>query len=321
MLRATPYPRRPRVAARIAAIAIAALLPAAVSPARAADVPVYQATVPLPANGETERAAAFGEALRTVAVRASGRRNAGDALAGTDPQRYVQQYAATSDRRLKVGFDPRGVEQLLVQAGLPVWAAERPPTIVVLAGQPAVARAEAERASALRGLPVSIQDGTADTAGVSAAVAAGNAADVLRRAGAEPEAAVLLSPAVAGGGLWAFAHAGQVVRSPGSAAEAVHAAADALAARYAPASTRSVSAAEIGVGGVDRYEAYASTLEYLGSLSNVRGVAVEGLEGDVLRLRVSLRGDLELLRRFAALDRRLLPPGDGHPGVDFVYPP
>jgi len=300
---------------------IAAVLSAAVPRARAADVPVYQASVPLPVNGQAERAAAFHEALRTVAVRASGRRNAGDAVAAADPQRYVQQYAATSDRRLKVGFDPRSVEQLLVQAGLPVWAAERPPITLVLAGQPAGAQVEAERASALRGLPMTVQGGVADAAGLAAAVADGNAAEVLRRAGVGTGAAVLLSPAVAGDGQWAFVHAGQVLRSAGSATEAMHAAADALAARYAPASTRSVSSATIGVGGIDRYEAYAGTLEYLASLSSVRGVAVEGLEGDVLRLRVSLRGDLELLRRLAALDRRLLPSDDGRAGVDFLHQP
>jgi hypothetical protein len=152
-------------------------------------------------------------------------------------------------------------------------------------------------------------------------VAAGNAAEILRRAGVEPGAAVLLSPAIAGGGQWAFVHAGQVVRSAGSTAEAVHAAADVLAARYAPASTRGVGSAQVGVGGIDGYAAYAGTLEYLASLSGVRGVAVEGLEGDVLRLRVSMRGDLELLRRFAVLDGRLLPSGEGRAGVDFLYSP
>jgi hypothetical protein len=321
MLRAIPQPRRSWVAARIAAATIATLLPAVVPNARAAELPVYQASVPLPDNGEAARAAAFRAALLTVAVRASGRRDAGEAVAGADPQRYVQQYAATSDRRLKVGFDPRGVEQLLVQSGLPVWAAERPAVSVVLQGEPAGVQLEAERAGAARGLPLVIQGGVADAAGLAAAVASSNAAEVLRRAGAQPGAAALLSPASAGGGQWVFVHAGQLLRASGGAADAVHAAADALAARYAPATTRSVGTARIGVGGIGDYAAYAGTLEYLAALSGVRAVAVEGLEGDVLRLRVSLRGDLELLRRFAALEQRLLPPGDGRAGVDFLYSP
>lgn len=100
------------------------------------DVALYQAAVPLPSTAEADRATAFGEALRIAAVRASGRRDAGDAAAiaaaAADPGRYVQQYSTTIDRMLKVGFDGRAMEQLLQQAGLPLWPSERPTTTVLL---------------------------------------------------------------------------------------------------------------------------------------------------------------------------------------------
>jgi hypothetical protein len=44
----------------------------------------------------------------------------------------VQQYATTTDRMLKVGFDGRAIERLLQQAGLPLWPAERPATTILL---------------------------------------------------------------------------------------------------------------------------------------------------------------------------------------------
>ena len=85
---------------------------------------------------EADRAAAFGDALKVAAVRASGRSAAASAArvvaAAADPMKYVQQYSTTADRMLKVGFDARAMEQLLLQAGLPLWPAERPVTTVYL---------------------------------------------------------------------------------------------------------------------------------------------------------------------------------------------
>ena len=106
------------------------------SPLAWGDVALYQAAVPLKSTAEADRATAFGEALKIAAVRASGRRDAGDAAAiaaaAADPSRYVQQYSTTADRMLKVGFDGRAMEQLLQQAGLPLWPSERPTTTVLL---------------------------------------------------------------------------------------------------------------------------------------------------------------------------------------------
>ena len=83
------------------------------SPLALGDVALYQAAVPLKSTTEADRAAAFGEALKVAAVRASGRRDAGEAAAvaaaAADPTRYVQQYSTTTDRMLKVGFDGRAM--------------------------------------------------------------------------------------------------------------------------------------------------------------------------------------------------------------------
>ncbi len=188
------------------------------------DVALYQAAVPLKSTAEADRAAAFGEALKVAAVRASGRRDAGEAAAiaaaAADPTRYVQQYSTTTDRMLKVGFDGRAVEQLLQQAGLPLWPSERPTTTVLLF-VPAIAggaravtaaerppeRLEVERAAQVRGVPV-----TWPAEAVDAATARTRATTQAL------QGAVLVGTAQPGGDDWTFGHAGQSARGQGGPA-------------------------------------------------------------------------------------------------------
>jgi hypothetical protein len=299
-----------------------------------ADVALYQAVVPLRGTTEADRAAGFSEALRIAAVRATGRRDAADnariTAAAADPSRYIQQYSTTPDRMLKVGFDGRELEQLLQQAGLPLWPAERPTTTVylfvasvaggaraVVAAEHPPERAAIENNAQARGVPLAWP-----TEPVDAGNARGRAT-----AGATGAAAAVLAVFPVGEGSfdWSFAHAGQVANERGSAARGVDMAADTLAARYAPASTRGFATIDVRVGGLQDVGAYASLTSYLQGLSLVRSVAPEEFSDDVVRLRMTLRGDLELLRRIAALDARLVSaPRSSQPVVDapdFVWRP
>ena len=281
-----------------------ACIAACVAPAVArAEVRLYEVAVPLTGTTPEDRAAGMAEALRAVAVKASGKREAASspAISGANPTRYVQRYSTTSDRMLKVGFDGRAIEQLLQQAGLPLWPAERPVTVI---DAPVTDHAAVERAAQWRGLPIEW--------------AAGAAPSSVRRA-------VLVG--VPGGGEfdWTFTHDGRTVEARGPAEAGIHLAADTLAARYAPASTRSSSNLTLRVDGMDDLADYSGLLAYLRELSLVRGVEVESLDGTVLTLRVVVRGDRELLGRIAALDGRLQPGSrgaeEGPAAVDFVYAP
>lgn len=264
------------------------------------DVPLYEVTVPLGGPTEEDRARAIAEALQAVAVKASGRRGA--ATSGTvvaaNPTRYVQRYAKTSDEMLKVGFDGRAVEELLQQAGLPLWPSERPLVVVAAAG---VDRAEIERAAAWRGLPIAW-----DSAGAGAS-------------------ATLSGVPATSGFVWKFTHAGETTQARGSAQDGIDLAADTLAAIYAPPSTRSTSSLSVSVGGVRDVTAYATLVSYLRSLSMVRDLTVEALTGDVIRLRLTVIGDRQLLMRIAALDGRLLPADrstdPAEAGADFLFQP
>jgi len=283
-----------------AALVLGAVLPG--TGAHAAEVALYEVKVPLDGTSEAERAAALAEALRAVAVRVSGRREASQnaTVTAADPARHVQRYASGSDRTLTVGFDGASVDRLLQQAGLTYWAAERPLTLVDVA---AADRAAAIDAAQWRGLPIAWQAGAA---------AIGPAQAVLKGAPNGPQFD------------WSFSHAGETVQARGSLADGIHLAADTLAARYAPPSSRGNSILVLRVAGIDDVRLYAGVLAYVESLSVVRGVVVEALEGDVLRLRVGVRGDRDLFGRIAALEAKLQPAAgsaDVASVADFRYVP
>ncbi len=270
-----------------------------------AQVRLYEVSVPLQGTTEADRATAMAEALKAVAVRASGQRGAADhpAISGASPAKYLQRYSTTADRRLKVGFDGRSIEQLLQQAGLPLWPAERPLTLVTApVTDPTVVEAAAE----WRGLPIVWSGGEATAASSGAR-------------------ATLTGVPSGAEFAWTFSHDGRTAQARGPAQAGIHLAADTLAARYAPASTRSTSSLTLRIGGMDDLGDYAGLLEYLRSLSLVRDVEVESLDGAVIRLRMVVRGDRELLGRIAALDGRLQPgaaaEAGAEPAVDFVYQP
>jgi hypothetical protein len=289
--------RGPLVAAALAGVTAQLLATGA-----SAEVAVYEVIVPVAGVTEADRTAGLAEAVRAVAVKVSGRREAADdaRVRATDPSRLVQRYSLSPEKLLKVGFDGPAVEQMLQQAGLPVWPAERPVTLV---DAPAVDAAALGLAAAWRGLPVAWSAAGATTpTGPARAVLAGSASGA----------------AIA----WTFTHDGRVVTARGGVREGVDLAADTLAARYAPASTRAVSGLSLRIGGVDGLGDYAGLLAYLRALSLVHGVDVEALDGDVLTLRLQLRGDRELLGRIAALEGRLSAPDAAQAAeVDFLYQP
>jgi hypothetical protein len=293
-----------------------------------AEVALYQAVVPLNGLEAKDRTAAFGEALKMAAVQASGRPEAASTAlvvaAAAAPDSYVQQYSTTADRMLKVGFDARAMEQLLQQAGLPLWPAERPATLVLLF-TPAIAgggravtaaerppeRGELERAAQARGVPLTWPVESVDASSART-----------RLSGAGP---VLAGFGTGGSYDWTFGHAGQSATARGGPAAAADLVADTLAARYAPPSTRSLSTLVVRVGGLQDVRAYAALTTYLEGLSLVRAVSVRELAGDTVLLELSVRGDLELLRRILALDSRLVAAPRTEPAAplapDFLWQP
>jgi hypothetical protein len=326
-----------RLAARASVACLALVLGSLAGAARADDAAsLYRAVVPLKSAAEADRTAAFGEALRIVAVRVSGARDAGSrsdiAAAAAKPDRYVQQYAARSNHTLSVGFDPERIEQLVLEAGLPVWPVERPATLVLLftpaiaggqrallAGESSAEREQIEKIAEQRGVRVTWPK-TSISVGIAAEpqrLRAPESAEDAARAG------VLVGNGEGTGFTWRYVDpAGEATTRRGDAGEGAHLVADTLAGEYAPSSTRDVRRESVVIGGVTDLGAYAAVTSYLESLSLVRHVDVEQATGSSVRFGVTMRGDRALLGRVIALGDRLRIAAGQEPGaVDFLYAP
>src|SRR5277367_4377719 len=100
---------------------------------------MYQATAPVTDRSEAAQTAAFQNAMKTVLIRVTGRRNADEdpALSSliSNARRYVQQYRAAPDGQLWVAFDGPFIERWLTQNGQPLWGHKRPTTFVWLSAQ------------------------------------------------------------------------------------------------------------------------------------------------------------------------------------------
>ncbi|MEL7450368.1 MAG: DUF2066 domain-containing protein [Pseudomonadota bacterium] len=98
---------------------------------------LYTAQIPVVDRTDETLQEALRAALAQVLVRVTGQRGIAsdpdlvEMLDGAD--RLVLQRQYTRDGELRVTFDGNAVEQLAVTAGLPVWGANRPATLVWLA--------------------------------------------------------------------------------------------------------------------------------------------------------------------------------------------
>lgn len=263
--------------------------------------------------------AAFVEALKTVVIRVSGRRDAPDRLGPAlgNARQYVQRYGVTQENVLQVGFDDVSIERLLTDAGLPIWGRERPATLVVLnlddfgggwlsADLPPADKERIAAAAQERGLP--LEWGMLDAADQNILTmgegAAASLVQIARRNGAN---AILVGRGTRSGVLrWILASDEGTTQLTGSYEDAIHSSADYFAKLFAAEGT-SLTRIKLEVSGISDLDAYASTLNYLEGMTLVRGVAVEQVSGDTMLFQLAVRGDASTLQRAIALDRRLVP--------------
>jgi len=277
---------------------------------------LYEVTLP----ADNGRDPAFVDALKAVAVRVSGQRDAGSRLgpATANPRQYVQRFGFTADNQLQVGFDGAAIDRLLNDAGLPIWGRERPATLVVLTVEASdgsarwidsrTATAERDvvaKAARQRGLPLIWPESEAGLPTTAAP------ADLMQLATSYNANATLYGKARSDGAggytvRWQLISQDGANEVAGSLEEGVNLAADTFARVYA-ASGSSLDSIVVEVSGIANLNAYAGTLNYLEGMTLVRGVSVENLMGETLRFRLSVRGDVATLRRALALDNKLVP--------------
>ena len=302
---------------------------------------LYDVSVPLDGGQD----AAFLEALKAVAVRVSGQRDAANRLGSalTNPRQYASRFGSAADRRmLQVGFDSVAIDKLLSTAGLPIWGRERPATLVLLNirepdgssrwadSQFGGAEREAvSRVARQRGLPLVWP--TIDPQEQARIYAAGfKTAELLQIAARFGANATLLGFAQRSGNnlavRWVLATEDGATELESVLEEGVHLAADTFARAYSASGT-AVDNVLVEISGINNLAAYAAAVNYVEGMTLVRGVALEQMSGDTMRLRLAVRGDAATLRRAMTLDKRLVlqnPPEPGAPrpsSLQFRYQP
>ena len=299
-----------------------ALAPLAVQAVTVNDL--YEVTLPIQGNRE----AAFVEAMRLVAVRVSGRRDAPSRLGASanDARKYVQRFSFTVDNQLQVAFDTNSVDRLLGESGLPIWGRERPATLVLLhvpigagapmwldAVYPAVERDLLLQAAKQRGVPLvwpvldvqersRLEADAATPTGLMNMAARYNANAVLVGQGRRDAMGNLTVH-------WTLTSDEGAAESAGALEDGAHLVADTFGRIYG-ASAGSLGTVNVEVSGIRSLDDYASTVNYLEGMTLVRNVAVEQVAGETMRFQLAVRGDATTLRRALALDNRLVPASD-----------
>jgi len=302
-----------------------------VRPAQAANVDDLYNVVVLPTEKPGD--SSFAEAMRQVAVRVSGTRDAATRVmtGKPDAHRYIQAInlhpAGYPDGSVGVGFGSTSFDKMLTGAGLPIWGRERPAVAVWLAiadgaghliWQSANDRSPeheaVQRVAVARGLPLMwpAMDAADQTTAASLNSGARSFAQLLASGERYRADAVLFGVGSRDGSgtvtvRWSFAFNDEVTELQGGLDEGIHLAAD-RCARVLAISPGARAVVALQVAGIRDLDAYARTLNYLEAVTLVTagGVAVEQLRGDELDLRLTVHGDATALRRTLGLGKRLI---------------
>ena len=302
---------------------------------------LHQALVEVEDHGNRQLQRATRQGLAQVFVKVSGEpavleidavRSALDRS-----QRFMQRYRyiRTEDGglRLQVDFDPQLVNELLRDAGAPLWTANRPPVLVWLVADEGSRRQTVTRGShpqlfdaieeqlARRGVPAvyplyDLQDTVAlsvhdlwqqDQLAIARASQRYGVADIL-------VGRVTALPGERWMGDWLYLREDDAASASFYGEEtaafstaAVDLVADQMAARYAVAAGGgSGESVLVRVDALGAYPDYRAVLQYFEGIELVDAAWPAYVEGDSVVFRLSAQAEPEQLHRIIALDRRLL---------------
>jgi len=316
----------------------------------AADVThLYQSEKSVSSQNEAERRTASANILQHVLLKVVGdselldKTDISDILAQSD--QLIQQYEyrrtniiaddLTEPDRLEVvlSFNPSGVNTALKNAGLPIWGASRPETLIWLAVEKgddrAVVSADEQTglthalaiAAQTRGLPIlfpvmDLQDQSQVTfadlsAGFSQTIEAAS-----QRYGS-PVTLLVFAKVNADGSVqvrWNMLINGESEhwQSRGNRPDAMKIGMDELANRLARQFSQRIAESEqsnklaLQVGGVNDYQDYVRVVNYLNQIQYVSEVQVTNLAAESLELSVEFVGDIRVFNRIVAVDRILM---------------
>ncbi len=312
--------------------------------AQAVPVPdLYTAQVPTAGLSGAPLDAAFALALDEVLVRVTGQRLLSaasarrQALGPAGP--LVRRYQSVPGGKVRVSFDPEALHRRLDAANLPVWADDRPRTLVILPADVATSVALPDPVSVPGVAPPGDPAGssqqlllaTAASRGVPVVLATERAASnptaenplldaesTARAAGAD---LLLVGRRAAVGGpavlRWTLAQGSERAEWQGDVADGVHGLADRLAARYASAAA-GARVLRLRVDGIDSFDAYGRVQSYLRSVGLVQSAELQRVAGSTLFFELTVRGGVEQLDDAFALQHVLAPMAASASG-DLIY--
>lgn len=307
---------------------------------------VYTAQVAVADRSAAALSAGASEALAQVLVKASGSprllEHPAVAQALADARARVQQYsytrvastAQTEGERLLARFEfaPSYVTDLVVEAGAPLWTANRPQVLAWVAvdsggelgfvnweTMPEYAQVLSD-AFSRRGVPLQLPlFDLADTAALSPELAWRLDGGVLRDASARYNVTHILGARVAvlndatfAGDFSYFSPAGRLDRTTTAGdfadflAAGVALVADDMAARFAVQVSAS-SGIGMVVSGIRSYRDYAAVVNWLERLELVESANVERIDGEVITLNINARTELAQLTALLQLNPNLQP--------------
>lgn len=312
---------------------------------------MYSAEVPVADQSSAELVRASRLGLSEVLVKVSGSvevlANPAIAAALGGARDHLQRYAYSrapgpqAQLGVKVLFDRTYITQMIIEAGLPLWTANRPAVLLWLVEEDATGRhyinaeTSPEVVTALRseferrGVPVQLplfdlSDAAAldpdrawslDGQALLAASARYNLENILAGRFAR-----LANGRIAGE--WVYFWQDERQARPVTAENeqeflraGVALAAEAMSARYGVAATANAGGLTVSISGVSGYADYAAIVAWLEGLELVERANVEAVQGDTILLRLQAQADAARLASIIELNKRLLPLPAALPGT------
>ncbi len=322
-------------------------VPLACQPGFATLVPdLYVAQVPTTALSGAGLEEAFARALDEVLVKVTGQR-----VLVADPSRrralgpagpLVRQYQPQAGGQVRVSFDPGALRRRLDAANLPVWADDRPRTLVILPDDSPSALAPQQGSGVVAGPVAGPVPGSGSSArqllldtaarrGIPVVLAPGpvaearGAEDPLLNPEATAQAAgaslLLVGRRAASTGpegiRWTLVQGADRSEWQGDAAAGADGLADRLAARYAITAANS-RVLRVRIDGIDTFDAYGRLQSYLRSVDLIQSADLQRVTGGELVFDLAVRGDVRQLNDAFALQQVLAPVADSSAG-DLLY--
>ena len=293
---------------------------------------LYSVQVPLDPDDPDSRNLAYQTALTEVLVRITGTTAVveSERIAELFPNaaRYVSQYRPGPDNTLVVSLDGPGIENVLRQAGAPIWGSDRPLTLIWIAvdwGQgerEIVATDDEERmpgdarsidrnrllrervmeVAEHRGIPVlfPLVD-IEDLENISFSDIWGGFDDLLLLASARYQADTVLvgrirtdSPLM---NRWTWYLGEQRASWTGTAEEVINLLADSLATRFGVDSQSPLETIRLTISGIESVKAYGRVQQFMDNLRGIDAVMINSVAGDRIIYDIKVQGGTERLQR------------------------